>query len=159
METIIGEVKGYTMFYDNRNHLFTLRDSEGEEVGSGKTQEEVEEQADKLSKEGYKFPIEALQHSMLYLYAGRVTSINPSDKSVRFVRAKVEGDRFYGGGHTKEKLRYSHLYEATEANQKIAGEVANRRAQISQLEGEIENLLCQLEKPINLEYFGLKDSY
>ncbi|GAI42131.1 unnamed protein product [marine sediment metagenome] len=38
METKIGEVKGYTITYDTRVKLFHLKNAEGEEVGSGKTQ-------------------------------------------------------------------------------------------------------------------------
>ena len=83
METKIAEVEGYTIVYEPRDKLFYLKDASGEVVGQGKTQDEVEEQAKKLAKHGFK-PVAALRRGNLELAPGRVTSINLADQSVRF---------------------------------------------------------------------------
>lgn len=152
METKIAVVKGYTVVYETRDRSFKLLTSDGQEVGSGKTQDEVEAQADKLAKQGYKFPIAAMQAAFQNLQLGRVTSVNLSEKSVYFV---TDASR----RRCKEKLRYSHLYEATERNLQLANEVATRRSQIEKIEENIRELMGMLENPINLEYFNLPDSY
>jgi len=149
METEVGKFRSYTILYGNRDRLFHLRDTDGQDVGSGKTQEEVEEQAKKLIKLAYKFPIEALSVSGLSVFKGKVTSLNPSDYSVRFVYAK---ERLV----TKERLRGgSNIYEATEANKEIADQIDIARGHIKETEGRIKSLIGRLERPMNMEYFKL----
>lgn len=151
METEVGKFRGYTILYDNRDRLFHLRDADGQDVGSGKTQEDAEEHAKKLVKLAYKFPIEALSVSGSYVFKGKVTSLNPDDYSVRFAYAEHRAA-------TKEHLRRgSHIYEATEANKEIASQVDMARGHIKEIEEKIRSLISQLERPMNLKYFKLPE--
>ncbi len=150
----IGTAKGYTILYDERRRLFILQDAEGNEVASGATQQDVEAKAEKLSKQAFKFPIPALKISGLALSKGRVTSLNADDKSTYF-----SYDEKTYGSHQKLRLRYDHAYELTEANSRIDEQVEQYNSQIKEIEGKISSLIDQLEKPINLSYFGLKDTY
>lgn len=161
METKIAERKGYQMFYDSGQKLFSLKDAEGDVVGQGKTQDEVEQQADKLSKQKYQFPIKAFQISQLFVYPGKVTSLNLSDRSIYFVYdPSPEGDTPYRyRTRSKERLVYCNVYEATQANEDIIEQVSSRREGIKNLEGEVKDLLSRLENKMNLQYFNLKDSY
>lgn len=150
----IGITKSYTILYDEKRKLFILQDAEDNEVASGATQDEVEVKAGKLSKQAFKFPIPALKVSRLNLEKGRVTSVNTDNKSGYF----SHDDKRYGS-HEKLRLRYDHAYELTEANSRIYEQVEECRSQIKQVEEKISGLIDQLEKPINLSYFGLKDSW
>jgi len=154
METKICELKGYTIVYNTRDKLFHLRNAENEEVGSGKTQEEVEKQADKLAKQVYHFPIQALIHAGNRLEQGKVTSLNIEDESIRFVYANK---RFYHN-HTKNHLRFSKVYELTEHNKEILRQVNDKEAKVRDLEAEISALIEHLDKRIDLAYFNLSDS-
>ncbi|MBU1082469.1 MAG: hypothetical protein KKB59_18430 [Spirochaetes bacterium] len=154
METKIGEVKGYTIVYDSRDRLFCLRDKDGADVGSGATQEEVEKKADVLAKQSFKFPIPALESTGRYLQKGKITSFNIDNKSAQFVYE----DRTYGS-HTKIHLRHDKVHELTPQNEEISKEVTARRNKIAEIETEVGALISKLEKPINLSYFGLKDTY
>jgi hypothetical protein len=147
----IGTARGYTILYDEKRKLFVLQDAEENEVASGATQQDVELKAEKLSKQAFKFPIPALKVSHLSLEKGRVTSVNADDRSAYFAR----DDKTYGS-HTKLRFAYDHAYELTEANRRLYEQVEEYRSQIKQIEEKIRNLIGQLEKPINLEYFGLK---
>lgn len=147
----IGTAKGYTILYDEKQKLFILEDADNNGVASGATQGEVEAKAEKLSKQAFKFPIPALKTNRLVLYKGRVTSINMDDKSVYF----VFDDKGYGS-HQKLRLTYDHAYELTEANSRIHEQVEQYHSQIKEIEGKLDSLIKQLEKPINLSYFGLK---
>ena len=156
METKIGEVKGYTITYDDRDKLFHLKNAEGEEVGSGKTQDAVEQQADKLAKQSFTFPLPALLRGGPYsLHLGKVTSVNLEDRACRFVYQ--EKGEYHS--HTKVHLRHTNAYELTEHNNGIYQKVMAMREQIDRLQSEIAVSLDHLEKPINLAYFGLKDSF
>lgn len=150
----IGTARGFTIIYDERRRLFVLQDAQGDEVASGATQEDVELKAEKLSKQAFKFPIPALKVSGLSLQQGRVTSVNVDDRAAYFAYA----DKTYGT-HTKLRLAYDHAYELTEANSRIYAEVAKSREQIKQIEDKIRSLFSQLEKPMDLSYFGLKEKW
>ena len=50
----IGKIEGYTIIYEPLDKAFYLYDARQEVVGQGKTQDEVEEQAKKLSKHGLR---------------------------------------------------------------------------------------------------------
>lgn len=155
METKIGEVKGYAIVYDTHDKLFHLRNSDNEEVGSGKTQEDVEKLADKMAKQSYQFPIPALRAGGNRLDQGKVSSLNIEDKSVRFVYGEKDSYR----SHVKEHLRYSHLHELTKHNEEIFGQVKARQNKLQEIEGEIKTLIDKLDKPINLAYFNLPAAY
>lgn len=150
----VGIAKGYTILYDEKRKLFILEDADGNEVASGATQNDVEIKADKLSKQAFKFPIPALHVSRLSLFKGRVTSVNTDDKSAYF----AHDDKKYGS-HQKLRLRHDRAYELTVANSRIYEQVEQYHGQLKEIEGKIESLIDQLEKPINLSYFGLKDSW
>lgn len=149
METKIAEVQGYTVVYDSYDREFHLRDSGGDRVGSGKTQEEVEAQAEKLNKQQFAFPIPALRVSGPDIHPGRVTSINLGDESVRFAYDVK------GSSHEKVRLYHSSVYEATPHNQDIAAEVASRRKQMEELLAQIRCLIAGLDQKLDREYFKL----
>jgi len=155
METNIGEVKGYTITYDSRDKLFRLKNAEGEEVGSGKTQDEVEQQADKLSKQGFTFPIPALLAGSWHIDKGKVTSVNLGDRSATF----IYHDKADYRSRAKIHLRTSHAHELTPKNEQIYQEVVQREEQVLKLHKEIEQFTKELENPINLSYFGLKEGF
>ena len=150
----IGTAKGYTILYNEKQKLFILEDADGNEVASGATQDEVEAKAEKLSKQAFKFPISALKVNGLALSKGRVTSFNADERSAYF----AYDDKRYGS-HQKLRLRYDHAYELTEANSRILEQVEQYCSQGKEIEEKISSLIDQLEKPINLSYFGLKDSW
>ncbi|GAJ03748.1 unnamed protein product [marine sediment metagenome] len=148
----VGIVKGYTILYDEKRKLFILEDADGNEVASGATQNEVEAKAEKLSKQAFNFPIPALKVTGLDLSKGRVTSFNADTKSAYF----AYDDKRYGS-HQKLRLKYDHAYELTEANSRIHEQVEQYRNQIKEIEEKISSLIDQLEKRIDLSYFGLKE--
>lgn len=152
METRLGEVKGYKLVYDTYAKIFRLKDSDGETVGEGLTQDEVERQAEVLRRSAYAFPISALIVGRGgRLEFGRVTSLNIGDWSVRFA-----WDDKSQGSHRKVDLRYGHsLYEATEANKAIGKQLDAKADEVKRLDAEMALLIKQLEKPIGSERFGL----
>lgn len=157
METEVGKFRSYTILYNSRDRLFHLRDADGQDVGSGKTQEEAEEQAKKLIKLAFKFPVEALKVINLYVSRGKVTSLNPADPSIRFVFAKDQAAPY--GTVMKVYLKWSQgIYEATEANKEIADQIDIARGHIKEMEGRIKNLIERLERPMDMEYFKLKEA-
>jgi len=156
METKIAEVEGYTIVYEPRDKAFYLKDANGDVVGQGKTQDEVEEQAKKLAKRGFE-PIAALRGGHLELEPGRVTSINLAEQSVRFSFDEKKHTTYGSRGAIKVGLRYSPaLYELTHQNQSIKEQTDGLREQMNSLEEQIKGLFKQLEKPINAKYFGLQ---
>ncbi|MDO9334145.1 MAG: hypothetical protein Q7T57_06455, partial [Dehalococcoidales bacterium] len=84
MEVKIASIKGYNIFYDTSDKRFELRNEDGEVVGQGKTQEEVEKQAELLSKKQFS-PITAFMKYDMDLASGRVTSLNLDEQTVWFV--------------------------------------------------------------------------
>ena len=150
----IGTARGYTILYDEKRKLFILEDAAGNEVASDATQDGVETKAEKLSQLAFKFPIPALKVSGLALSKGRVTSFNADDRAAYF----AYDDKRYGS-HQKLRLNYDHAYELTEANSRILEQVKQYSSQIKAIEEMISSLQDQLEKRIDLAYFGLKDSW
>jgi len=147
----ISEVRGYTVFYSSEYKQFILRDKEENEVARAKTQEQVELQIEKLVKLAYKFPIPAFKlHYAGEVMKGRITSLNPDDKSAYFA---YDDKRL--GSHEKVRLISDRVFEITEANTIIHEQVIQYHAEIKSIEGKINALIQQLEKPINREYFGL----
>ncbi|MBA7568637.1 hypothetical protein ES708_10371 [subsurface metagenome] len=155
METRIGEFRDYGIFYDSRNKKFILKDSEGEEVASGKTQDEVEAQAEKIAKAAFKFPIPALVVEGDRTYAGKITSLNIDDKSCIF---SYDGSHPY---HSRTKIRLSHqkAYPLTRHNGYIHKEIAGKMIAIERLQEQIRDQTKLLEKPIDAEFFGLKSGF
>lgn len=158
MATKIGELKGFEMLYDPHSKRFLAINTEGEEVAAGKTQEELEGQIDKLAKQKFTFPIRAIRNRGVgYIDEGRVTSLNISERSVWFCKDKKEGEYSDRG---KVRLRYDrNLFELTDQNAKIMSEIRELLNSIKELEEKIQQKGELLEKPINLEYFGLENRY
>jgi len=153
-EVKVGERKGFAIMYDARMREFSLRNSNNDEVGSGKTQEDVEKQADKLAKQKFQFPILALAVDRLHVKEGKITSLNADDVSVWFVSS--EKSPYYGGGsRSKCSLRYSRFHEQTEYNVGLSKKIAAKKAKIEEIEQEIKVMIDQMDKRIGLEYFGL----
>lgn len=148
----ITVTKGYTIFYDSSYKVFRLQDAEGDEVASGATQEEMEQKADKLSKQAFSFPIRAIYCSMNTPDIGRVTSINIDKEEVWFASDTNTGY----GSRQKRRLSASGLFELSDANNMIISQVEDKRRRMAGLSTEIATLIKQLEKPINLAYFGLR---
>ena len=64
----------------------------------------------------------------------------------------------YGSGREKINLGYAtRFYEVTEANLKLAAEIVAKGEAILAFDDEVQVLKEQLEKGINLEYFGIKE--
>ena len=155
MTTKVGDIRGYGINYDSRSKKFTLTDSNGDQVGEGKTQDEVEAQAEKLAKTQFPFPIEAFMVSHLELLLGRITSLDTNDRRVWFSFADKTGYR------TREKADpdYRKIYAVTPANKRILAAIAERHASIASIEEAIAGLIKDLEKRIDLKYFGLPSRY
>lgn len=148
----IGAVKGHTIVYNPDRKLFVLEDAEGNNLASAPTQAELEEKANKLWKQKYKFPVPAVYlMGSLYYKKGRITSLNPEAREVYF---SFEDKDSYG---TREKIRLSRadLYELTDANVQLCDQIDHYRGQIKELEAKINSLMKQFEKPITPEYFGI----
>lgn len=150
MGTKIGTVDGYSIEYDRRDRLFHLVNAAGEDVGSGKTQEDVEAEAKKLSKQKWTFPIPVIisYRGPAEFQRGRVTSVDLGHNAVWFVASDGSRSKRYLSGET--------FYEATTNNQDILPKVAACRQRIKAIEGEIEQLKRGLDCPVDLAYFGLK---
>lgn len=147
----INERDGYAIFYDPERQLFCLHDAEGNEVATAGTQEKVEQEISKLAKQAFNLPIPAILARSYGIDRGRITSLNPHNKTAYFSYDKKD----YGRA-TKIALSYDKgFYELTKANEKIAKQIEERMVQKKELDGEIEALKDQFEKPINREYFGL----
>jgi len=155
MATKIGEYKGYTILYDSQSKVFRLENAQGEEVGSGATQEAVETQADALSKTRFPFPIRVFDAQGRDVRASRITSVNLKEVSVWVVEEEMSA--FGYKQRQKRNIGYSpNLYERTEANEQIAATIKVKKDAITQLETEIKELIATLEKPITPAYFGIK---
>lgn len=148
----IGTTKGFTIFYDRGQKLFILKDTQGIEVATAASQAELEAEAVKLSKLAFKSPIPALKVDRLTLRKGRVTSFNPDDKAAFF---SFDDKRHFS--HTKLKLQWDHAFELTEANSRIYERVEEWHRQIEGIEEKIKELISNLEKPLNLSYFDIKE--
>ncbi len=150
----VGERKGFVIMYDPSGKDFHLQNSDGDEVGSGKTQEDMEKVADKLSKLKFQFPILAFNVSSGRVEEGKVTSLNVDERTIWFVGTVSRG---YGSGRSKRHLRYRHVFEKTEHNVALVGEIGMLRAKIKNMEEDISMMIGQFDKPMNSKYFGLSD--
>jgi len=150
----IQDKDGYGVFYDPERKLFYLEDAEGNEVVSELTQERLEAEIPKITKQAFKLPIPAILSRYSSMEKGRITSLNLQRGSVYF----SYDDKSHGKTE-KVVLQYDKgIYELTEENERIILQIEDCRAQEKELKDEIETLKEQLEKPITLEYFGLKNT-
>ncbi len=154
-EVKVGERKGFVIMYDPGGKDFHLQNSDGDEVGSGKTQDDMEKVADKLSKLKFQFPVLAFNVSGGRVEEGKVTSLNVDERTIWFV-GPVRG---YGSGRSKRRLRHRDVFEKTEHNVALVGEIGMLRAKIKNMEEDISTMIGQFDKPMNSKYFGLTDDY
>ena len=145
----IGKTHGLQLWYNSNIHRFILWNDEQEEMGRTETQEQAEVLAKKLSKEKFE-PILAFERSDLDLYPCTITSLNREDKSFWYTMDKNKR-------RGKERLRCSNFYVQTEANKKVAGELAKIVAQIKALEEKGDKLMKKLESRIDFNFFGISD--
>jgi hypothetical protein len=146
----ITEVQGLQIWYDGRGKIFTLENAQGDVLGSGKTQDEVEEQAKVYAKAAYHFPINAFESYGMNVKPVKLTSVNIKGKALWLVREN--------GERTKHSFSYGgdSIFEITPHNQEIVTKVHALRDKIDLLEQEAREAIKDLEKPINKEYFGLQ---
>ena len=154
MKTKIGKVETFDLYYDTGRRKFCLENAEGDEVATAQTQAEVEEQAKQLLKKQLSLPIPAFRVSSHAVIRGRITSINPSERSAWFVADKGEHGT-YGSGREKVDFRYLHLYQVTPANEETAKAIKERLNAIALFGKEIADLIKKLEKHINEQFFNL----
>lgn len=155
-EVKVSEREGLTITYDSVYKEFRLRNCDSEEVGSGKTQEDVERQADKLSKQKFQFPILALAVNGLRVEDGKVTSLNIDGKTVWFVgpsAGRYSGDR---GVRSNHNLRYCHIHEKTECNAVLLKKIVAQRIKVEEIEQDIKKQIDLMDKRMDLKYFGLE---
>ena len=146
----IKNIRGYAVFYDPNIKKFQLKDKAGDVVSQAPTHEEVEKSAGKLSKQKFEqtLAIHVTKHG---IRAGRITSLNPEMRQCWIS---------YGDGsfHNREKisLNYDHGYfQKTNHNQSIVAAVNRLIMEAKEIERKIEEQITYLEKPINVEFFGL----
>ena len=150
----IKEIFGYKLSYDERMKRFIVEDTDGTELAWANTQDEAEVKAKALSKQEFKrIPfIEVKQEGQIT--TGELTSLNKDDQSAWVSMEKSEDN--YGGGRRKINLRYDHgYYEVIEANLKILEGIKAKRETLNQIKAEIKALIATLEKPIDMDYFGI----
>jgi hypothetical protein len=149
MKTKVGEYKGYKFIYDTDQKTFAAENPQGEEVGTGKTQDEIEKLIDADIKQRHKFPITVIKSTYNSLTLGKITSMNLSDGTFWFVSEQKE--------RSKESVRYgSNFYLANETNLAIVAKVQELRKQIDALEKEIRETKMTLTEPITQQYFGIE---
>jgi len=153
----IKKTHGLDLKYDAERERFHLYDEGGTEIGSAETQAKAELIAKSHSKQ--KFSRVAIisfgyDHEVI---KGELTSYNAEDKSAWVSMEK--GSRSWGSGRQKTDLTYGsiHYWEATEANLKLANEIEAMGKEVKRLQAEANKQEEQLEKGINLAYFGIKE--
>ena len=150
----IKEIYGYQILYDERLKRFIIEDSDGTELGFGSTQDEAEEKAKVLSKQEFKriSVVEVRRGGEVVM--GQLTSLNKDDRSAWVSMEPRSGHR--RGEREKIHLRSgTGYYEATITNLQIVETVKEKGVELQKVEAEIKSLIDILEKPINLDYFGL----
>ena len=152
----IKEIYGYQLGYDESRRFFIIVDTDGTELAYGNTQDKTEEKAKALSKRDFvRIPIIRVNADGRVV-KGEITSL---DKLSREYWVSMEKeDNFYGSGRGKEMLgsNFMHYHEATERNLDLAKEIEAKAKDIADIKAEIEQLRTAMEKPINLEYFGME---
>ena len=150
----IKEIFGYKISYDEQRKKFIVEDADGIELANANTQDEAEVKAKALSKQEFKRIRITQVAEEGRVTMGELTSLNRDDKSVWVSMEKSETT--WGSGRQKINLRYSsRFYEATETNLKILEGIKAKGETLDQVKSEIKALIDTLEKPINLDYFGI----
>ncbi len=136
--------------------MFYLIDADGNEIGSATTQAEAEKQAKTYAKQKFS-KVDVIQFGYEQkIIRGQLTSYNVDDQSAWVSMEKSRSS--YGGARQKVNLRGStRYYEATEKNLKLAEEIEAKGREALRVKTEADELKEQLEKNINLEYFGIKE--
>ncbi len=154
MSIKIKEIYGYNLSYDETGKRFVIGDTDGTELAWGKTQDEAEAKAKALSRQEFKRINIILVRGEGEVNLGELTSLNKDDKSAWISMIKGIGP---DSGRRKIDLRYYRgYYEATEANLKTVESIKAKREALLRAQTEITALVGTLEKPINLEYFGME---
>ena len=153
----IAEVAGFTIHYETREKKFVLIDHEGKRVASAFSQEKLEEKAKALQKQEFKrVPILKLE-STGQASPGEITSINIDDMTMWVVLKRQYTDGSERQVREKERIgSHTGCYEHTEHNLAVAEKIKEQHAIIDTAYAEARRLREQMEKPINLEYFGIK---
>lgn len=150
----IKGIYGYNLLYDERGKRFVIEDTDRTELANAKTQEEAEVKAKALSKQDFKrIRIVTVGQEGLTTM-GEITSLNRDDKSAWVSMEKDE--HTWSSGRRKIDLRYDKgYYEITEVNLKTLEYIKAKRDTVDSILTEIKSLRDTLEKPINVEYFGI----
>ena len=151
----IKQIYGFDLWYDERRRFFVITDTDGTELTHSERQDEAEIKAKSLSKQEFKrFPIVRVTHEGI-IQVGELTSLNRDDKSV-WVSMEKSPEMWGSGGRSKLNLKYDHnFHELTEANAKILEGIRAKHEALKQIEADIEAVVGTLEKPINMNYFGI----
>jgi hypothetical protein len=148
-EVKVGSRDGYDTFYDPNNKVFRVRDSQGNEITHGDTQDKVDKDIIQLVKTALKLPVLAVMWYYHKWERGRITSVNLEANTAWFSfddKTRRHAEKVHLGGR-------ADLFELTPANEALAKEVADLLIQQSGLEKRIEALGEKFEKPISREYF------
>lgn len=151
MQHKIKEIEDYQLVYDDRSKDFKLLDAEGDEQASGKNQDEVEKKVEELKKSNFKFPIRVYHDTGFTIELGRLTSLNVTDRSIRYVPDDTRGQSKF-----KKHLNHTRLFEITDANRSLAQDIQAKKKHVDEVQDEIKALREKMEKPINPEYFGIE---
>ncbi len=149
MQHKIKEVQGYQVVYDDSDKNFKLLNAEGDMVAFSAAQESVERKVEELKKLGFNFPIRAIYNHTL----GRVTSLNVSDRSVRFVPDEPDDKKWGYRSKYKVDLSHSGLFEETEENKVICQNIQAQEDNVRMIRENIKSLEGELKDPFNHEYF------
>ena len=150
----IKEIYGYNLLYDERLRRFVIEDTDGTNLGHANTQDDAEVKAKALAKREFKrIPIIKIEQEGQSIM-GELTSLNRDDKSV-WVSMEKSKD-VWDSGRQKIGLVYSEgYYEVTQVNLKILEDIKAKRESLNYIKAEIKDLIATLEKPINMDYFGI----
>jgi hypothetical protein len=147
-EVKVGSRDGYDTFYDPSSKKFRLRDSAGNEVASGDTQDEIDREIGQLVKNALKLPVLAIMWTYHKWEHGRITSVNLQNNTAWFLDDKTRrhAEKVHLGGRAE-------LFELTPANEALAKEVDDLLVKQKELEKQVEALRAKFEKPITHKYF------
>ena len=148
-EIKVGAKDGFATFYDPVEKRFILRDPDGNEVGSGITQEKTEGKISELLRSRLKLPVRAIFWYYGIPHCGRVTSATLQQDSVWF----AWDDKKLGRAAKVHLGGAAQLWELTPANEQRIIEIGALQNQAKELQAKIGDMVSQLEKPISREYF------
>ena len=137
---------------------FYLYDTDGTEIGNAETQAKVEAIAKNHAKQKFsRVAIISFGYNNHELIKGVLTSYNLEDRSA-WVSMETS-PHTYSSGRQKTDLGSSHLryWEATEKNLELAEKITRMGLEAKALQAEAGELEKQLEKGIDLAYFGIKE--